>query len=104
MTALPSRSVRMPGSRLLKAEIVRPVSGAGILKLHPVGVVSLAGHYGQAVEVVDVQIQVLLVDFRNVFHGKAALAGDNGHVKFIFQVIINGTGGHLWRQIRHNGF
>ena len=98
-----SDTAPMAGSRLLKAEIVRTVSGTGVFKLHPVGVVGLAGHHGQAVEVIDIQVQVLLIDFRNVLYGKTAFAGDNGHVKFIFQVIVYGAGGNLPRQLRHDG-
>ena len=82
-------SQRAPDGIVLKAEVIRAVAGLGELEHDAVAVVGLAADDGQAV--VIPQLQVFFVDCCHFFYGHDALAGYDGDMKCIFQIVIDGV-------------
>lgn len=80
-----------PHRVFIKSEVVRAVAGLGVFKHNAVAVVGLAADNGHAVIVFRVQMQVFFVDFRYLFHRHYPFAVDDGHVQFIFQIVIDGV-------------
>lgn len=88
---------RPPGCIILEPEIIRTVAGLGIFKHDPVAVVGLAADDCKAVVVS--QLQIFLIDFRHLFHRHGPFAGDDGYMKHMFQIFINGILCNFLRKI-----
>ena len=66
-----------PHRDILKTEVVRPMSGLGVLEHNPIGIVDLAGDYGE--KVIILELQILFVSRGGPLHGHFTAAGDDLH-------------------------
>ena len=66
------------------------MSGLGILEHDPVPIVGLAADHSQTVVVLRIEVQIFLVNLRDLLHGHDPLAVDDGHPQSLFQILIDG--------------
>ena len=80
------------------------MSGLGKLKHDAVAVISMAADNGDTVIIIHIQMEIFFIDLGYLFYGHDPLAVDNGHMKRMFDIIVNRMAGDICREAGNSAF